>query len=275
MLKENEMSKTNPVALILVVEDSFIAAKAAQVSLKRLGCASNIAENGTQAIKMVQNNNYDLILMDIGLPDFDGVETTKRIRALNDSKISQVPIVALTGLANNSEKREESLAVGMQEVLTKPLPQSKLETILQEYVFNKEQQVIELPEDEITLKRYQNIAEIIDWDTCLSQLNNDEECLRELLSILSIDLKITQETLAKAYAAQDNDALRAELHRVRGGVSYLALPQLDKALTNFHEIVRITPVDNKQIVNAYTQLQQTINTFCETLAREPFNLAIV
>ncbi|WP_019216980.1 response regulator [Legionella tunisiensis] len=60
------------------MEDNPLAAKSLQAYLNRFQCAHDHAENGMEALTMVQNNDYDLILMDIGLPDIDGIEVTKK-----------------------------------------------------------------------------------------------------------------------------------------------------------------------------------------------------
>ena len=73
--------------------------------------------------------------MDIGLPDFSGIEATKKIRLLKDDQKSQVPIIALTGHGNDPEKRRESIEAGMQDVLSKPIQPLILASILQRYVF--------------------------------------------------------------------------------------------------------------------------------------------
>jgi two-component system aerobic respiration control sensor histidine kinase ArcB len=123
---------------ILIVEDNQLAARAAQYCINRLGYSGEIAENGVEAVQKAESNDYDLILMDIGLPDIDGIEATKQIRALKHAKLLTVPIVALTGHACDPEKRKELVYAGMQEVLSKPLQQQKLEDILQRFVFNKD-----------------------------------------------------------------------------------------------------------------------------------------
>lgn len=116
-----------------------------QASINRLNkCASDIATNGREAVKMVQAHPYDLVLMDIGLPDMDGIEVTKQIRALNNPDVAKVPIVALTGHANDPEKRNEALEAGMQDVFSKPIHVQQLEALLQQYVFHHEKE-IDLP----------------------------------------------------------------------------------------------------------------------------------
>lgn len=78
----------------------------------------DFANNGLSAIKKVDEKNYDLILMDINLPELDGIETTKRIRKLNNGK--HIPIFALT--ANiYKEQKAICLEAGMDEYISKPV----------------------------------------------------------------------------------------------------------------------------------------------------------
>lgn len=123
---------------ILIVEDNLVVFKATQntISYPYNKCICDRAETGKEALNLAQNNRYDFILMDVGLPDLDGVEVTRQIRALNLPEHAKTPIIGLTGHGNNWEKKEEALAAGMQDVFTKPLTSSLLESLIQQYVFN-------------------------------------------------------------------------------------------------------------------------------------------
>ncbi|MBA2651052.1 MAG: response regulator [Tatlockia sp.] len=249
----------------MVVEDNLLAAKSLQSILTRLNCVSDHAESGEQALKMVQTNDYDLVLMDVGLGDgMDGIETTKQIRALNKLPLLNLPIIAVTGHANDPEKRDEALISGMQDVSSKPLQQSKLESFLQHYVFKRRQEGKPL-EKEAEFSAVQDKADIIDWVSSLHQSNEDETLVRDLLNIIDIDLKMSQKTLEKAYTSHDMETMRKELHRVRGGICYLTLPQLDKAFARFHEVVKSKPQDNALMELSYSQLQEAMRTFWHTL----------
>ena len=125
-------TKPNKELHILLVEDNAIAAMAAGMQLEKLKCVVDIAENGTQAIEKANNDSYDLIFMDVGLPDISGIEATRCIRALSDINKAEIPIVALTGHAGD-EQRNECLAAGMNDVLTKPADPATLEDILKHY----------------------------------------------------------------------------------------------------------------------------------------------
>jgi CheY-like chemotaxis protein len=127
-------------------------------------------------------------LMDIGLPDFDGIEATRQIRALDNPQRTKVSIVALTGHASEWENKGKTLATGMQDVLAKPLSTPELESLMQQYVFNPEEKLVSLKEAETTKAEAQGIAPVIDWPQSLEQYNGDEEIVRELLSALATDL---------------------------------------------------------------------------------------
>ncbi|MGC1183193.1 ATP-binding protein [Legionella sp.] len=246
---------------ILVVEDNLLAATVVQTFLRRLNCTSEHAVNGQQVLESVQDKEYDLILMDIGLPDMDGIEVTRQIRSLNNPKTSQIPIIALTGHANNPKKREEAFAAGMQEVFSKPLLFAQTEAILQQYVFQKRQEEQAVDEEKIKHMERQKAAELIDWNACLQQGNGTEAFVHKLLWMLADDLKRSQDILEKAYVNQDNEGLRAELHRIRGGVSYLSLPQLSQVLAHFHDVVKENPQNLEQLEQAYRQLQKAMHAF--------------
>ncbi|MBA2655474.1 MAG: response regulator [Tatlockia sp.] len=140
---------THVAADVLVVEDDALAAKSLQSILRRLNCGSDHAENGEQALMMVEANDYDLVLMDVGLgKGMDGIETSKQIRQLKKARLSQLPIIAVTGHASDPEKQGEALAAGIQEVCPKPLQQSILEIFLENYVYNKRRHEHALPQNE-------------------------------------------------------------------------------------------------------------------------------
>jgi two-component system aerobic respiration control sensor histidine kinase ArcB len=104
---------------------------------------------------------------------------------------------------------------------------------------------------------------VIDWNASLKLVNEDENLLHELVDIVNLDLKMCQQTLSKAYSIHDDEALRKELHRVRGGICYLSLPQLDSALSHFHEAVKANPQSDDELEKSYGEVQYAMNAFWE------------
>jgi CheY-like chemotaxis protein len=104
---------------ILVVEDNAVNQRVASAFLARLGCESELARNGSEAVEKARSSHYDLILMDWQMPVMNGIEATLAIRRLA-GRSGQVPIVALTGSVL-PEDLEKCRAAGMNDSLHKPL----------------------------------------------------------------------------------------------------------------------------------------------------------
>lgn len=109
---------------ILIVDDNATNRVVAQALCEMFGCSSELAEDGIEALQAVQENRYDLILMDIKMPRMDGVQATQAIRALN-GPVSRIPIVALTANAD-PEDAKHYLSIGMAAVVEKPIKPERL-----------------------------------------------------------------------------------------------------------------------------------------------------
>jgi PAS domain S-box-containing protein len=122
----NFMEKTPK---ILLVEDNPIISRISKDLLESLNCKVDIAETGTKALELVNQYHYDLVLMDIGLPDIDGYTVTEKIRLNKNKAISTAPIIAITAHSED-EERQRCLNVGMSQMITKPLTREVAESIL-------------------------------------------------------------------------------------------------------------------------------------------------
>lgn len=110
---------------VLLVEDYQLAAKIADYILRSLDCHVDIAQNGEQALEKAMNGAYDLILMDLGLPDKDGYEVTKIIREAQNN----TPVYALTAHTDQGHK-DLAVSAGMNGFLIKPLEESEVKQVL-------------------------------------------------------------------------------------------------------------------------------------------------
>ena len=116
---------------ILVAEDNQVNQLLTLVTLEKEGHRVDVANNGIEAVEAVRRLTYDLILMDVNMPEMDGVTATRKIRQLGGDK-ARIPIVALTADAMKGD-RERLLAQGMDDYVSKPLERDKLLAILAAY----------------------------------------------------------------------------------------------------------------------------------------------
>ncbi len=118
-------------ARILLVEDNEINQQVAKELLEQEGFLIDLADNGLSALKSINNHKYDLIFMDIQMPEMDGYQATKSIRSIKRYK--DIPIIAMTAHAMSGEK-EKCIKYGMNDFLSKPINHKKMYMILQKWI---------------------------------------------------------------------------------------------------------------------------------------------
>ncbi|MFP3155279.1 ATP-binding protein [Lachnospiraceae bacterium ZAX-1] len=114
---------------VLVVDDNNINLKVALAYLAKHNIKADAVTSGYMAIQEIKRNHYDLVFMDHMMPELDGIESTKRIRAMEDGKYGDLPIVALSANAI-AGVRETFIAAGMNDFIAKPIDATELNTIL-------------------------------------------------------------------------------------------------------------------------------------------------
>ena len=121
---------------ILCADDNQINQKVARLTLNKMGYAVDIVNNGKEAVDSVCNLPYDLVLMDIQMPEMDGMEATKAIRALSPTEYGSKPAIPIIALTANAMKGDEKICLeaGMSDYLAKPLQREKLKQILEKHL---------------------------------------------------------------------------------------------------------------------------------------------
>jgi CheY-like chemotaxis protein len=118
---DKELGRKKPLR-ILVAEDNAVNQKLALRMLEQIGYRADVASNGIEAVESVERQQYDAVLMDVQMPEMDGLQATRAIRKL---KISQPHIIAMTANALQGD-REMCLAAGMQDYISKPVNVNEL-----------------------------------------------------------------------------------------------------------------------------------------------------
>jgi CheY-like chemotaxis protein len=149
--EETEALKQIRGAKILVAEDNEINRQVAKELLEKVGLIVTVANNGKSAVKAAAEAHYDLVLMDIQMPEMDGFEATRHIRTNSKAGIEDLPIIATTAHAMTGD-REKSLEAGLNDYLSKPIDPDRLYSALLKWIKPKERQVSDQPDSRISEK---------------------------------------------------------------------------------------------------------------------------
>ncbi|MEI7597574.1 MAG: response regulator [Bacteroidota bacterium] len=118
---------------ILIVEDNPINMKIFKLILEKMGYTLSLAENGLIALQILDDEKFDLIFMDVQMPELNGLEATMRIREKELLANNHTPIVAFTAHSTSRDK-EACLKAGMDDVLNKPIQKTALQNVLSKYI---------------------------------------------------------------------------------------------------------------------------------------------
>jgi len=240
---------------VLLVEDNVINQRVASRFLERLGCQVEIADDGVKAVAAFDRNRYGLILMDMQMPQMDGVEATRRIRASEARKgAARTPIVALTANALTAQM-ELCLEAGMDDYLTKPLDIDRLHGMLDRYLGTPNKPPA-LPAPIASNDSSVPAAFAAQISLRLREVSgNDVEFARELVhAYLGSSAAIVAE-MRKALAANDLRMLSHAAHKLRGASSNLQLDNIAALSSNIE-------------AKAKTGEQRDWQSELETVARE-------
>jgi signal transduction histidine kinase/DNA-binding response OmpR family regulator len=128
----SEYQKAN--TQILLVEDNFINQKVGLKLLENMGYCAHIAGNGLEALKALESMPHDLVLMDVNMPEMDGLEATQKIRSRQYLRINpNIPIIAMTALALKGD-REKCLDAGMDDYISKPINPDELKEKVNKWI---------------------------------------------------------------------------------------------------------------------------------------------
>ncbi len=128
------LKKIAPEVTILLVEDNLINQRVTTALLKKTAIPVDIAGDGEIAFKAVREKRYDLVLMDVQMPNMDGFTATQKIR--KELNMTDIPIIAMTARAMKGDK-EKCLAAGMNDYLSKPIESNELFRVLHKWLVNK------------------------------------------------------------------------------------------------------------------------------------------
>lgn len=196
---------------VLLAEDNKVNQMLAKSMLEREGHIVDVASDGKEAVQKWIDTEYDIILMDIQMPEMGGVEATQCIREDEKGSRHHIPIVALTAHAMAGDK-EKYLSQGMDGYISKPIDKEELRTTLSELTNTQKtkETAMEDKAQDMTEKR------LFDKEELLERVAGDEDLMMELIGLFRVDIETLLADLETGIATRDDEKVRHAAHTIKG-----------------------------------------------------------
>ena len=228
----------NVVPTILQVEDEEVCVLITQSILVKLGFKVDVARNGEEALQKCKDRHYDLIIMDVGLPDISGIEVTRKIRVVEKSTNQYTPIIALTAHID-TESKQQCIESGMDAVLSKPIATEKFVEVLKAFIpscsirevekekMKKTKTIKKSKADENEKVLLELDGAVLDFDYMKKNFWYGKEETKELLQKIALpSLEREVKLLQGASVEHDWDTVQRIAHKLSGACSSAGLMRL-------------------------------------------------
>ncbi|MBR5407252.1 MAG: response regulator [Lachnospiraceae bacterium] len=274
-------SFTAPDAHVLIVDDTKVNLTVAINLLKKTGVKIDTALSGDEAIGLAKQNDYDVILMDQRMPGMDGTQTLKEIRALENKRNHDTPVICLTADAIRGA-REKYMEEGFSDYLTKPIDGALLERMLLTY----------LPEDKVTLTGAEDMtaaedeslpvkettddplfaalkAEGVDTDKGLAYSQKDKELYRTVLTDYAAGAAERILLLKEHYDSKNWDDYGIYVHALKSTSAMIGANDLSAIAAGLEKAagdkdVTVINRDHEKAMEMYDSLVAVIKGFVQT-----------
>jgi two-component system sensor histidine kinase BarA len=212
---------------LLCVDDNPANLLLVQTLLEDMGARVLAVDSGYAAVQAVQEETFDLVLMDVQMPGMDGRQATEAIRAWEAERHStSLPIVALTAHAMANEKRA-LLQSGMDDYLTKPISERQLAQVVLKWTGLALRN--QAPERHPEMIQGNGNLQVLDHEEGLRLAAGKADLAADMLAMLLASLDTDREAIRAARTAKDHIGLIERVHRLHGATRYCGVPQLRAA----------------------------------------------
>ncbi|ANW95780.1 hybrid sensor histidine kinase/response regulator [Wenyingzhuangia fucanilytica] len=231
---------------ILIVEDNSVNRFLAKTIVSKQLPQAIITEavNGLEAVKYYKEDKFDMILMDIQMPEMNGYEATLKIRELEKENGTHTPIIAVTA-GNVKGEREKCLGIGMDDFLVKPIVENNLILVFDEWLSIKETSEKNI-EKKLTLEESN---EHFDINQLKTYYGDDQEALNQVQQLVKEQLEESINTLKNHINNKSLEGLKQIGHKLRGTTSTAGMSKLSEMATRLEQINAIDEVDLDMIFN--------------------------
>jgi signal transduction histidine kinase/CheY-like chemotaxis protein len=240
---------------VLLAEDNVVNQRVAEGLLARRGHHVTIVGNGREAVDAVTAGGFDLVLMDVQMPDMDGLEATRRIRAFEKETGTHVRIVAMTAYARR-EDHTQCLASGMDAYLTKPIEPAALDAMLAD------------EGDPGGASGEPPRGRIVDGAALLHRVGGDERLCLDVIGLVLQDVPGRVAAIKDAVDARDADRIRTTAHGLKGMAANVSAERLTAAAATLERLglegrldaaqaaFRQLSVESAQVIDVFRDCEQ-------------------
>jgi CheY-like chemotaxis protein len=230
-LRERALGATRALQ-ILVAEDNPVNQQLALHLLERRGHSAMVAENGREALAAIEKHTFDLVLMDVQMPEMGGLEATRAIREKEKSTGAHLPIVAMTAHAMQGD-RERCLEAGMDGYLAKPLdPKIFLQTV--------ERAALPGHKDDPGISNSERTA---DESTLLARFNGDRKLVLTLVTAFCEDCPRMMARIRSAIRVRNAAALADAAHALKGSIGNFGVSAAFESAREVEKLAREGKLD--------------------------------
>jgi CheY-like chemotaxis protein/HPt (histidine-containing phosphotransfer) domain-containing protein len=236
---------------ILLAEDNITNQRVAVGILKKLGLRVDAVADGTEAVKALESIPYDLVLMDVQMPEMDGLEATERIRAADSRVLNrEIPIVAMTAHAMQGD-REKCLRVGMNDYISKPISPKTLAGVLERWLARVEApEVSPAAPVEARGAEKPSVAPEFDRAALLDRVMGDKDLARQVTEAFFTDGPRLIEDLAKAVAARDGRLVAQHAHSLKGASANIGAELVREIASRMEQAGKANDVERMTVLLA-------------------------
>jgi len=249
---------------ILLAEDNITNQQVAIGMLKKLGLKADAVANGAEAVKALEAIPYDIVLMDVQMPEMDGLEAAKRIRTSNSVLNSHVPIIAMTANAMQGD-REKCLDAGMNDYIAKPVNMKSLAEKLEKWLTAKNESAANMTAKTENSLPVKTDKLIFNQEEFLERMMGDADMVRQVVEVFLDDIPRQLELLRQAMDSCDPETFQRIIHSIKGAAANVSGESLRQMAADMEAACKAGKFNS--VSNSCLQLEKEFNDLKEMIMK--------
>ena len=221
---------------ILLAEDNEVNQIVEMEMLKKHGLKPVLAENGLQAVEKFEEGDFNLILMDVQMPEMGGVEATRQIREIEKSTGGHITIIALTAHAMKGDK-ERFLGIGMDGYISKPIRNDEFIEVIRECMPTVDTEGVKSEAD------VETDSNVLDVGSLMELVSGDRDVVNKVLNLYSKKLPGKVKALEGAIDASDFEEIKAIAHDLKGSSASITAKNVQNAAAELEGATQTEDID--------------------------------